>query len=51
MAYDDEGGRMARSLRIHVVDGWYHVMSRGNGGENLFRQDDELLGRDVWWAW
>ncbi len=32
---------MARPLRIHVVDGWYHVMSRGNGGETLFRRDDD----------
>lgn len=28
--------RMARGLRIHVSDGWYHVMSRGDGGETLF---------------
>jgi len=38
---------MARPFRIHVVDGWYHVMSRGNGGETLFRRDDDcraLLG-------
>jgi REP element-mobilizing transposase RayT len=28
---------MARPLRLHVPDGWYHVMSRGNGGEDLFR--------------
>jgi REP element-mobilizing transposase RayT len=30
---------MARGLRLHVPDGWYHVMSRGNGGEVLFRGD------------
>ena len=32
---------MARRLRIHVVDGWYHVMSRGNGGEALYRADTD----------
>lgn len=32
---------MARSLRIHVPDGWYHVMSRGNGGETLYRSDED----------
>ena len=32
---------MARPLRIHVLDGWYHVTSRGNGGETLFRKDDD----------
>ncbi len=32
---------MARPLRIHVPDGWYHVTSRGNGGEVLFRRDDD----------
>ncbi len=32
---------MARPLRIDVVDGGHHVMSRGNGGETLFRRDDD----------
>ncbi len=32
---------MARSLRIHVPDGWYHVTSRGNGGAAIFRDDDD----------
>jgi len=32
---------MARPLRIHVMDGWYHVMRMGNGGETLFRRDDD----------
>ena len=32
---------MARPLRIHVVDAWYHVMSRRNGGETLFRRYDD----------
>ncbi len=32
---------MARGLRIHVPDGWYHVMSRGNGGEALYRTDED----------
>ena len=32
---------MARPLRLHVVDGWYHVMSRGNGGEDIYRRDED----------
>jgi len=32
---------MARGLRIHVTDGWYHVMSRGNGGEAIWRTDED----------
>jgi REP element-mobilizing transposase RayT len=32
---------MARRLRIHIPDGWYHVMSRGNGGEALYRADTD----------
>lgn len=32
---------MARRLRIHVPDGWYHVMSRGNGGELIYRTDED----------
>jgi len=32
---------MARRLRIHVPDGWYHVMSRANGGEALNRTGDD----------
>ncbi len=32
---------MARRPRIHVADGWYHVMSRGNGGEVLYRTDED----------
>ena len=38
---------MPRPLRIHVVDGWYHVMSRGNGGEDIYRREEDrrrLLG-------
>jgi len=34
-----EAGGMARRLRIHVPEGWYHVMSRGNGGEAVYRSD------------
>ncbi len=30
---------MARRTRVNVPDGWYHVMSRGNGGEAIFRTD------------
>ena len=33
--------QMARSLQIEVVDGWNRVMSRGNGGENIVRRDDD----------
>ena len=36
-----ERSGMARGLRIQVPDGWYHVMSRGNGGEAIFRNDDD----------
>jgi REP element-mobilizing transposase RayT len=32
---------MARGLRIHVPDGWYHIMSRGNGGEAIYRTEDD----------
>ena len=32
---------MARQLRIHVPDGWYHVVSRGNGGEAIYRKDED----------
>lgn len=34
-------GDMARGPRIHVPDGWYHVMSRGNGGEEIYRDDED----------
>src|SRR5574341_657914 len=32
---------MARPLRILVPGGWYHVTSRANGREDLFRTDDD----------
>lgn len=32
---------MARGLRIQVQDGWYHVMSRGDGGEAIYRNDED----------
>jgi REP element-mobilizing transposase RayT len=32
---------MARALRIHVADGWYHVVSRGSGGRAIYRDDDD----------
>ena len=32
---------MARRLRIHIPDGWYHVMSRGNGGEAIYCTEDD----------
>ena len=36
-----DSGRMARPLRIHVSDGWNHVMSRATGVETLFRRDED----------
>jgi len=30
---------MARSLTVHVPDGWCHVMSRGSGGDAICRTD------------
>ena len=39
---------MARQLGIHVPDGWYYVLSRGNGGEAIYRKDEDrrrFLGR------
>ena len=27
---------MARPLRVLEAGGWYHVMSRGNGGQRIF---------------
>ncbi len=32
---------MARPLRINLAGGWYHVMSRGNGGEALYRSGED----------
>lgn len=32
---------MARPLRVHVPDGWYHVMSRGNGSKAIFHSDTD----------
>ena len=32
---------MARRLRLHVPDGWYHVMSRGNGEEVIYCTDED----------
>lgn len=32
---------MARPLRIHVSDGWYHVVSRGSGGLAIYRDDED----------
>ena len=40
---------MARPVRLHVPDGWYHGMSRGNGGEALFRWSGTAGGSLVWW--
>ncbi len=28
-------------LRIHVPGGWYHVVSRGNGREAIYRIDED----------
>ncbi len=39
---------MARQLRVQVRDGWYHVVSRGNGGEAIYGTDEDrrrFLGR------
>jgi len=41
-------GGMARRWRIQVPDGWYHATNRGNGGEAVFRTDEDrmrFLGR------
>ena len=32
---------MARSLRVNVAGGWYHVVSRGNGGDRIYRDDTD----------
>ena len=32
---------MARSLRVNLPESWYHVMSRGNGGERIYRDDTD----------
>ena len=32
---------MARPLRVHVPDGWYHVTSRSNGSKAIFRSDTD----------
>ena len=40
-ANSQSSGGMARRLRIHIPDGWYHVMSRGNGGEAIYCTEDD----------
>lgn len=32
---------MARKPRLHVEDGIYHVMLRGNGGQEIYFDDDD----------
>ncbi len=32
---------MARPLRIEYSDAWYHVMNRGNGGQEIFLTDED----------
>jgi len=32
---------MARKPRIHVSGGLYHVMLRGNGGQDIFFDDED----------
>ncbi|MFM8357511.1 MAG: hypothetical protein ACKOET_03050 [Verrucomicrobiota bacterium] len=32
---------MARPLRVNLAGSWNHVVSRGNGGEVLFRDDTD----------
>lgn len=34
---------MARKPRLHVPGGVYHVMLRGNGGQEIFFSDKDLL--------
>ncbi len=44
---------MARKLQIHVPGGVYHVMLRGNGGQDIFVCDEDryhlyLLVQEAW---
>ncbi|SDY83750.1 transposase [Nitrosomonas sp. Nm33] len=32
---------MARPIRLEFSNGLYHVMSRGNGGEAIFDEDED----------
>jgi hypothetical protein len=32
---------MARKPRIHLTDGFYHVIFRGNGGQPVFLTDED----------
>ncbi|MGI8602935.1 MAG: hypothetical protein ACR2OZ_08025 [Verrucomicrobiales bacterium] len=34
---------MARSLRVEFAGAVYHVMSRGNGGADIFLDDEDRL--------
>ncbi len=34
---------MARKQRIYIPGGLYHVMLRGNGGDNIFFDDEDRL--------
>jgi hypothetical protein len=36
-----KNGFMARSIRLEFSNGLYHVMSRGNGGEAIFVEDED----------
>ena len=33
---------MARKKRLHVPGGYYHVMLRGNGGQDIFIIDQDI---------
>jgi hypothetical protein len=34
---------MARKPRLHYVGALYHVMVRGNGGQNIFTDDEDKV--------
>ena len=34
---------MARKPRLHIPGGLYHVMLRGNGGQDIFIDDEDRL--------
>jgi len=35
---------MARKPRIHIPGGFYHVMLRGNGGVDVFFNEEDVIG-------
>ena len=42
---------MARPLRVNLAGSWNHVVSRGNGGEVLFRDDTDRRRFLEEWQW